>query len=551
MLVRGAWCIAGVLLVGCAGARTWDGIEGEEVDIDLRLERARLDSVLDAIGSAAKVRLLVADPETGAREVTLRADDLTWQGAVARVASAAGCSITRTGAALELEPIPAVTVQGTVPVVRALELIGAPSGVEIEVEPGITGRRVTLDLKALPWDEALVAVVHAAGLHTARVGDKVRVAVFPIPGETPSARPAAHEEAADEDAPRHVIALPAGSGAARDPGFPIDLDVEDVDLRTVLAGIGEMVGVPIRLEEGKEETLSLALSRVPWREAIDAIARLSGCEVVDQPGGGLLLQASTRLTVGFTDTPALTVLQLLAGFGELDLVVGVGVPLRRITVDWRAPDFLGAVEAVGRATGLSIERRGRVILVSDRPGWGTADLDGRPPAPPARPGVRTPLRVRARGAPLPVLLQLLAAESGRDLVAAELPRRGVDLWLEHTPAHAALDELIESAGIQATLEGNVLLVHGVERGSGSAGGHLVATLKPPGRDGFAIALQATLVAPPDSEAPSRAIIDGQVYREGDALRDPEGGEIHQVGVVRIDARGVLFRVGVQETLVPF
>lgn len=128
-------------------------------------------------------------------------------------------------------------------------------------------------------------------------------------------------------------------GASHDRASPagkrIDVEFDDVDLRVAMQQISDQVGHEIRVAPDVHETLTVSLREIPWREAVNVIARMTRCEVVERDGA-LVLEQCSIVTIQFTDADVRTVLQLLAAYQgkeielpeslqgrvDVDLVVG-------------------------------------------------------------------------------------------------------------------------------------------------------------------------------------------------------------------------------------
>ncbi len=108
----------------------------------------------------------------------------------------------------------------------------------------------------------------------------------PAPQEQTTAEPKELTPDADSDAaptPRRLVADP------RQQTMRINIDVEGVDLADVMEQIGRQVGVKILVDPNLKETVTVSLREIPWREAVEVIAKMTRTEVLDQPGGALLL----------------------------------------------------------------------------------------------------------------------------------------------------------------------------------------------------------------------------------------------------------------------
>ena len=59
----------------------------------------------------------------------------------------------------------------------------------------------------------------------------------------------------------------------------IDVDVVDADLEDVMDDIGRQVGQNILVHPDVHETVTVTLRDIPWREAVELIAKMTRCEI--------------------------------------------------------------------------------------------------------------------------------------------------------------------------------------------------------------------------------------------------------------------------------
>ena len=424
-----------------------------------------------------------------------------------------------------------------------LRRLGEQAGVPIAVEPDVGGR-VGLSLVAQPWDEALAAVLFAARLHAVHEGAGLRVAARPLEGRafSPPPPPASDSRPAPQPRPR----------SRPWPERTIDVDVEGAELTAVMELIGSTVGVAIAVDEQVRERVSVSLHGIPWREAVDVVARLARCEVEEQGESLLVRQPECCPTFQFTEADLRTVIQLMAAYAGGSIVLEPGVAAgTKLTMDVRGQPWLTVLEGIGRVTGLTIERRGGVLLVGTRPGWGTPDLDGRSPAAPEQPAQGARLTLHARGAPLRPLLQALAPLAGRSLLTGPLPSAWVDLDATGTGAEL-LARLFQAAGLETRDEGDLLLVLSARGPARTSPPKTIDLLLRDGRQ-LGLGLEATLAFEGEVEAESLAVIDGRRYRTGDALLDPTGpGELPvRLGYVGPDGLLLTGKLAEGDLRVPF
>jgi len=107
----------------------------------------------------------------------------------------------------------------------------------------------------------------------------------PEPSPSPPVSEPRHEP---EHCPEPGPSPPASEGG-RDASRRIDVDFEELDLADAMEAIGRQVGVTILVDPNVRETIRVSLRDIPWREAVDVIARMCRCEVVEQEDGVLLI----------------------------------------------------------------------------------------------------------------------------------------------------------------------------------------------------------------------------------------------------------------------
>lgn len=140
------------------------------------------------------------------------------------------------------------------------------------------------------------------------------------------------------------------SAERRVQSMRINVDVEGVDLADVMEQIGRQVGRNILVDPNVQETVRVSLRDIPWREAVDVIARMTRCEVEERPGGILLLTQPPKVTIQFTDANVRTVLQLLAAYSGKNIIISPDVH-GNVTLDLKEVHWLRALHAIVRTVG--------------------------------------------------------------------------------------------------------------------------------------------------------------------------------------------------------
>ena len=150
----------------------------------------------------------------------------------------------------------------------------------------------------------------------------------------------------------------------------VDLRVEGRSLADVVQYLREKSGANIVVigepDEDKRE-LSLELSDVSWRDALDIAAEKVGFVVTQRTGGILVVEKPARVTIEFMDTPITHIVDTIAKLGGANIVVSPDVAgtlsLRFNEVPWR-----DALEAAVKTLGYVVvqEERGVLRVVDPR-----------------------------------------------------------------------------------------------------------------------------------------------------------------------------------------
>lgn len=130
----------------------------------------------------------------------------------------------------------------------------------------------------------------------------------------------------------------------------IHVDVDNVDLQEVMERIGRQVGRNILVDPSVQEIVSVSLRDIPWREAVDVIARMTRCEVEERAGGILVLTQPPKVTIQFTDANVRTVLQLLAAYSGKNIIISPRVT-GTVTLDLKEVHWLRALHAIVKTVG--------------------------------------------------------------------------------------------------------------------------------------------------------------------------------------------------------
>ena len=155
-------------------------------------------------------------------------------------------------------------------------------------------------------------------------------------------------------------ALPAaGQGVGRDAR--VDLRVEGRALSDVVQYLREQSGANIVVLPGADEPVSLELSDVSWRDALEIAAESVGAVVVERTGGILVVERPARVTYETQATDITQVIDLIAKLGGANIVVAPEVTgtlsLRLTDVPWR-----DALDVAVKTLGYTVVQESRGIL---------------------------------------------------------------------------------------------------------------------------------------------------------------------------------------------
>lgn len=129
------------------------------------------------------------------------------------------------------------------------------------------------------------------------------------------------------------------SEAEGDRQSRLTLRLKDRDLREVVANIRKKANVNIIIDQAIEETVTIDLQDVPWRQALNLVAESAGCIVTELEGSVLKVEKPPRVTFFFPNTDIQTVIDTIAKISNANIIVAPEVKgtmtLRLRNVPWR------------------------------------------------------------------------------------------------------------------------------------------------------------------------------------------------------------------------
>jgi type II secretory pathway component HofQ len=144
----------------------------------------------------------------------------------------------------------------------------------------------------------------------------------------------------------------------------VSLSVEDRALTDIVQHLREKSGHNIVVVEGGEALVSLELTNVPWRDALDLAAEQVGCVVEERAAGILAVVNPPKVSFVFQDTSVREIIDLIASVSGANIISGDSIEgslsLHLTNVPWR-----DALDVVVKTQGYSIveERRGILRVV--------------------------------------------------------------------------------------------------------------------------------------------------------------------------------------------
>jgi len=157
-----------------------------------------------------------------------------------------------------------------------------------------------------------------------------------------------------------LVALPAHAQVTS-PEARVSLRVEGRQLSEVVQYLREQSGFNLVVLQGGDTPISLDLTNVHWREALDLAAELAGCVVQEQAAGVLAVDRPVRTTFSFDNAEITEIIDTIAKLSGANIVIGPNVQgtlsLRLTDVPWR-----DALEVATKTLGFVVVQEDRDIL---------------------------------------------------------------------------------------------------------------------------------------------------------------------------------------------
>lgn len=158
-----------------------------------------------------------------------------------------------------------------------------------------------------------------------------------------------------------TVLLLTPSFAQANPDARVSLRVEGRELSEIVQYLRDQSGANIVVLQGADSPISLELTDVVWREALELAAELAGCVVEERTAGVLVLDRPPRVTFAFTNSDIAEVIDAIAKISGANIVVAPEVSgtlsLRLTDVPWR-----DALSVATKTLGYTIVEEDRGIL---------------------------------------------------------------------------------------------------------------------------------------------------------------------------------------------
>ncbi|MDF1663540.1 MAG: hypothetical protein P1V97_17345 [Planctomycetota bacterium] len=153
----------------------------------------------------------------------------------------------------------------------------------------------------------------------------------------------------------------------------IDIEVMKMDLNDVVEEIAKKANHNILVDPGISERVTVKLRAIPWRQALNLIAKMAHCEIEEPSSNILMLTQPPKVTLQFHQANIRTVLQLLAAYSGKNVLIDNNVT-GSVAVDFKETRWDIALGAIVQVNGLFAQQNKSIIIVSRTPfkkRWGT------------------------------------------------------------------------------------------------------------------------------------------------------------------------------------
>ncbi|MBL4848583.1 MAG: hypothetical protein JKY65_23930 [Planctomycetes bacterium] len=332
-------------------------VEFFRVRINVDVEGISLRDVMDQIARLTGHTIVVEDG-AAKEKISISLREIPWREAVDLIARMTGCQVEGFGESLFVSYQIKVNVQfRNANLVTLLRLLSAYAGRSIVLGPKVRGG-ISCNLLEVEFSEALAALAYAASLD-----------IESRPGGVMSVTPRATRP--DPPTPRWLpFPQPKKKGAPQ--AVRITLDLRKVPLEDAAEKIGRLVQRNILVDPSTRGVVNLSLRNAPWPEALQLIARQTGCRMRTQ-SGIVLLEGHPVNVLSARKVPAASWFMALAEISGKNVIVApevnglLEVSLQGVFLD-------DAFEQSARAYGYQVAEFGDIMVVTGK----RSDPDAKP-----------------------------------------------------------------------------------------------------------------------------------------------------------------------------
>ena len=164
-----------------------------------------------------------------------------------------------------------------------------------------------------------------------------------------------------------AIVTPAANAQAPNQNARVNLRLAEQPLEDVVSFLRDRSGANIVIMDRDGEdpisqhTLSIELTDLPWREALDLVAESAGAIVEPRAAGVLVVTRPDRVTFDFPDADVRQVIDTIAKASDANIVIGPDV-VGQISVRFEDVPWRDALDVVARTLGYTVVEESRGVL---------------------------------------------------------------------------------------------------------------------------------------------------------------------------------------------
>lgn len=146
----------------------------------------------------------------------------------------------------------------------------------------------------------------------------------------------------------------------------IDIEVVDMDLKELVEQIANSAKYNILVSPEIAERVTIKLREIPWKQALNLVAKLTHCELEEPTPNVLMLTQPPKVTIQFDQANIRTVLQLLAAYSGKNILIDQNVQ-GNVSVDFKDTRWDIALAALVRVNKLYAQQNNEIVIVSKSP----------------------------------------------------------------------------------------------------------------------------------------------------------------------------------------